>query len=314
MIKSSAPLISILMPIYNQEAYILPTIESIVSQTYRHLEIIISDDCSADKTYDLCVAYKWPSDFKVFLNRHAINLGVAQNSAYCMRLATGKYILPFSGDDLMEPNMVQTLYDTLLRSPNTKVVFARSLASQSFSRSVFKLNRINQNAIIGGYVSINAVDFLHSFISNLNNQVFTMGALFDWQTDSQVPGDISAGSLSDFKFIVDYLSKNEFARVSFLDSPLFLYTIRQGGISSTGYLHEIPELLKRFEDECPHLSMNYDQARGRLLSTILFLAKSQKFPLSYLLRTATSTFDNLPLFRSARVVKLAVKTILRSPD
>ena len=51
------PLISVIMPCYNSEDYIEEAIESILNQTYNNIEVIIADDCSTDKSFDLIKRY-----------------------------------------------------------------------------------------------------------------------------------------------------------------------------------------------------------------------------------------------------------------
>ena len=49
----SGPLVSVLMPIFQQERYVAEALRSVMAQTYQPLEIIISDDCSADRTLEI---------------------------------------------------------------------------------------------------------------------------------------------------------------------------------------------------------------------------------------------------------------------
>jgi alpha-1,3-rhamnosyltransferase len=57
MSNSSNPLVSIVVITYNSSSYVIETLESIKAQTYQNIELIVSDDCSKDKTVDVCK--KW---------------------------------------------------------------------------------------------------------------------------------------------------------------------------------------------------------------------------------------------------------------
>src|ERR1700743_3003041 len=95
-------LVSFCLFAYNQEAYIKEAVESALKQTYSPLEIIISDDCSPDATFqiieDTVKTYNGPH--KVILNRNIKNVGLGQHfSNVCGNMSTGNYIVVLGGDD-----------------------------------------------------------------------------------------------------------------------------------------------------------------------------------------------------------------------
>lgn len=75
------PLISVVVPVYNAERYIGKCVESIQSQTYENLEIILVDDCSTDNSLKLCKQYA-SKDPRLKIVEHQKNQGVsaARNS------------------------------------------------------------------------------------------------------------------------------------------------------------------------------------------------------------------------------------------
>lgn len=99
------PLVSFAVGCYNQEAFIREAIEGAFSQTYSPLEIVISDDCSRDRTFDvvqrLAAAYKGPHAIR--LNRNARNLGLAGNSNRISALCRGELVVGAAGDDISVP-------------------------------------------------------------------------------------------------------------------------------------------------------------------------------------------------------------------
>ena len=76
-------LVSIVLCTYNGEKYLEEQLNSIINQTYKNLEIIISDDCSTDNTISILEKYKHFNNFHIFLNKE--NLG--NNDSY--QFATG---------------------------------------------------------------------------------------------------------------------------------------------------------------------------------------------------------------------------------
>lgn len=104
---NNPPLVSILCPTYNAEAYIVATLDSLANQVYSNIEIIISDDCSTDSTVQIIRSYlKKNCKLNVSLNVNSTNLGITPNCNHALRLCNGKYIAFFAGDDLMYPDKV----------------------------------------------------------------------------------------------------------------------------------------------------------------------------------------------------------------
>jgi len=94
------PLVSIVVITYNQEKTIAQTIESILSQYCNFsYEIIIGEDCSTDKTRDICRIYQVQYPEKIALLLQDCNQGIIRNYRDVMGLCKGKYIAQCAGDD-----------------------------------------------------------------------------------------------------------------------------------------------------------------------------------------------------------------------
>jgi glycosyltransferase involved in cell wall biosynthesis len=102
------PLISIIIPTYNQEDYIESAIESAIIQGYENKEIIVLDDCSTDLTHEKASEYRRHTGVRVF--RNANNLGVPENWNKAISLSQGSFIKPLFGDDLLLPGCLEQLY------------------------------------------------------------------------------------------------------------------------------------------------------------------------------------------------------------
>lgn len=106
-------LVTLLIFSYNQEKYIKESVLAALNQTYSPLEIIISDDCSTDNTFEIIKEtvsdYKGPH--KIIINRNDKNLGLIPHFNKILKMAKGKLIVDSAGDDISLPQRVQTLYD-----------------------------------------------------------------------------------------------------------------------------------------------------------------------------------------------------------
>lgn len=111
--KGIKPLVSLSVMSYNQEKYIADALDGAFSQTYSPLEIVVSDDCSQDRTWEIIkekvAAYKGPH--KVVLNRNPRNLGITKHVGIISSLCTGDFATVSAGDDIALPNKVQIMVD-----------------------------------------------------------------------------------------------------------------------------------------------------------------------------------------------------------
>ena len=109
------PVVSICMITYNHEEFISEAIEGVLMQkTNFPLELIISEDCSTDKTREICIEYqqKYPEIIKLQLPEK--NLGMIQNSLSTLKACRGKYIALCEGDDYWtDPDKLQKQVDFL---------------------------------------------------------------------------------------------------------------------------------------------------------------------------------------------------------
>jgi len=113
------PFVSICIPAYNAQRFIAETLESAVRQDYPYLEIVVSDDCSADRTLEIVQAYEGRG---VRLIRQSRNLGMTGNMNAVIFASRGRYAVKLDSDDLLEPGYVSSLVRVMEAHP--RVVFA----------------------------------------------------------------------------------------------------------------------------------------------------------------------------------------------
>lgn len=95
------PNISVIMPVYNVEKYISIAVQSILNQTFENFELIIIDDASTDKTYDIINCFQ---DKRIVKLRNQTNKGVAATLNEGLKLAHGEYVARMDGDDVSKPD------------------------------------------------------------------------------------------------------------------------------------------------------------------------------------------------------------------
>ena len=115
-------LVSICIPTFNGEKYISEAIDSIISQTYQNIEVIISDDDSLDSTLKIIDTYKTKLPFSIY--NHLPN-GIGSNWNNCIRKAKGKYIKFLFQDDKLHPNCIYEMVNVFEKYQDLGLVVSK---------------------------------------------------------------------------------------------------------------------------------------------------------------------------------------------
>ncbi len=160
--SNKRPVISFTLYAYNQERIIHQAVKGAFSQTYSPLEIILSDDCSSDRTFEImekmAAAYHGPH--KVVLNRNLKNLGMGRHYSKIMEMANGEIIVGAAGDDVSLPERTLMSWEILHDNPEVTSV---SLGLLKFAGivPVLRHQETGQKPILRFYD-------LSDYISNVN--------------------------------------------------------------------------------------------------------------------------------------------------
>jgi len=122
------PLVSIIVITYNSADYIIETLDSILNQSYKNLELIITDDNSLDDTLLLCNDWvKKNSDrfVKTFILSSPINSGTPANCNRGIKKSKGDWIKIIAGDDLLLKNCIQDLIDECLKTQEISILASK---------------------------------------------------------------------------------------------------------------------------------------------------------------------------------------------
>jgi len=119
------PRVSIGMPVFNGESYIEEALDSILAQTYRDFELIISDNASTDRTQEICAAYA-AKDERIRYHRNGENLGAAKNFNQVFEMSRGEYFKWASHDDVLAPRYLSECVELLDQDPSIVLCHART--------------------------------------------------------------------------------------------------------------------------------------------------------------------------------------------
>lgn len=113
--------VSILLPVYNGEAFLEAAIESALSQSFKDFELIIVDDCSTDGSKAIIERLK-QRDTRIKSFTNETNQGLFANYNRCLSLAESRYVKPFAQDDILAQDCLRRMVDVLERDPSVVLV------------------------------------------------------------------------------------------------------------------------------------------------------------------------------------------------
>ena len=120
-VAASPPPLSIGLPVYNGEAFLVEVLDSLLYQTYGDFELIVSDNGSTDATAEICRSYE-RADARVAYHRSSENRGAAWNYNRVLALARGPYFKWAPADDMYEPRYLERCMEVMLGSPPSVVL------------------------------------------------------------------------------------------------------------------------------------------------------------------------------------------------
>lgn len=212
------PTVSICLPVYNGERFLAESIESVLAQTYEDFELLIGNDRSKDKSWEIIEDYaKRDKRIKAWTNE--TNLGHYPNYNACIEQAQGKYIKLFAQDDIFKPEMIERMVDVMEKNPNVSLVATARIWIDEEGRTIpvqseldVKMTRpFKKDTIIPGVEAlISTLSECTNWIGEPANQMFRsahIGSAFD--TSFNQIGDMEYNyrllEQGDYYFIADEL-------------------------------------------------------------------------------------------------------------
>ena len=230
-------LISVIVPVYNNQNYLRQSIDSILSQTYKNLEILIVDDGSSDQSGAICDEYAAKdSRIRVF---HTANRGASAAKNLALSKASGKFIGFVDSDDYVTPGMYQHLLDLLethdadvaqIALKETAVInpdAARAATTQAtttqaaITQATVAFESSEQLTLLEGDAIL--VNYLQGSDFSLQTRLHRRFLFEDFSFDEgRINEDIVAG----------YLTLGQSRRIVISDAVCYLYRLNRQGITN----------------------------------------------------------------------------------
>lgn len=235
------PKISIIVPVFNAEKTIDRLVESILAQTFADFELILIDDCSTDRSREICIHWALlDSRIKIILEEKNQGVSVARNAG--LDIATSPYVMFADSDDYVDKNWCEYLYETRKKHSNALIVSN----FYDVDNSGYQSRKISDNIIHSADCILNYYVLFKMHLSgSLWNKIFDLDII---KTNNirfiknQYTGE-------DVVFIINYIKYC--SSYVYIDKPLYYYYANPQSVLHTYHEDDLLQNLHLFAARLP---------------------------------------------------------------
>ena len=251
------PLISVIIPIYKVEKYLKSCVDSVLSQSYKNIEVILVDDGSSDSCPQICDYYKSLDKRIVVIHKNNGGLSDARNVG--LSKANGDYVLFLDSDDLWtEEYAVSRLVAVLATNPEADLVFFQKYSFQDgttpITPSVYSHLDCNLNGS-SKIVMLQSLQKRANYLTSAYTKLIRKSLLTDYSIQFE------RGLLSeDYDWSIELYSRA--SNVLFSDEIFYAYRVRSGSITKTVGIKHLKDLLwiiEKWNRKIPSLLISQEE-------------------------------------------------------
>lgn len=218
-------LVSVIVPIYNVDKYLRKCLDTIISQTYSNLEIILVNDGSTDLSYDICQEFKKKDTRIILINQENSGLSVARNVG--VKASHGKYIGFVDSDDYLYLNMYESLV-TALESKSADI-------AECMVEDVIEDKNVGIRTDTISYYEMRGKDALSKLMQN-EKGIRPRYAVWSKLFKSDIIKDLEfpSGEIHE-DYFYDALALLRAEKYVIISSKLYCYRSRQNSITSAPF-------------------------------------------------------------------------------
>lgn len=248
MKANNSPKISIIVPVYNLELYLENCIRSILSQTFTNFELLLINDGSTDGSGEICDKYQL-LDSRVLVI-HKKNAGVSEARNTGIRTARGTYIMFCDGDDCVESDWCQSLFDMIEENPlgyclcNMGYIFIKDNFKEVRYQDTSQLTR---NMLPSDYYIL----YKSGLTGSACNKIYLRSTII--QKKIFFSSSLSIGEDAVFNTVYFQTCNS----IKYVDKPLYLYFHRENSASHSYVPRIMEQSLTIFTARLPYIDDIY---------------------------------------------------------
>lgn len=213
-------LISIIVPVYNIEKYIVECIESIRNQSYRKLEIILIDDGSTDDSGKICDEYLQKDDRIKVVHQENQGVSVARNQGIAM--CNGTYVFFIDGDDYVGKDYIKILYEKIM-SQKYDVAISNAIIVQNNEEKQF--NDLKQE------IELTNQEVIKKLLSGRDFQTVCWGKMYKTEIVKKIKFNTKMKIAEDLDFLLKVFENCD--KIILIPNYSYYYRIRNNSAVRT---------------------------------------------------------------------------------
>lgn len=209
--ESNKLIISVIVPIYNAEKFLSKCLNSIVNQSYKHLEIILVNDGSTDSSLLICKDFELKDQRVKVINK--INGGVASARAEGLLISTGDYIIHADADDYLIVDAYENLVREALLTSADIIIGGYYLVNKKGLIKILPKKAIKSNDLINSLL----MREIHGALWNklIKKELYT-----------KVNFVLDLDFMEDLLLLVKILNSSESLHIRYINDPVYHYVLR----------------------------------------------------------------------------------------
>lgn len=252
--------VSIILPTYNAEKYIKKTIDSLLKQTFKDIEIICVNDGSKDSTLDILKTFKNQDDRIKIIDKE--NQGVWYARIDGIKNANGEYIAFIDSDDYVEQCFIEKLYNNIKTNNSDIAICGFKRIDEKNNIVLSKEMKYKDSRIIEKNTNSEEVISVNTALWNKLYKTSILKEMKELKNPPRI--------LEDTVFLAKVYLKTK--KISFVDEYLYNYIVREGSAINTFKENDI--LLAQnamIETKQEYIKSEEDKEKLEILSSIAFL-------------------------------------------
>lgn len=235
--------ISVIIPVYNAEAYLERCVESIVYGEFKDIEVILVEDCSKDESWKLCqILAERFSNVKCYQNEK--NSGVSYTRNHGLKKANGKYVVFVDSDDWGSGRYIKLLYSEAKSNQENLVICGLHFIDKvaGYRREYLWDDNGEERILVE---KEQFFDLVNKFLlQQLWNKIFRRDII----ENNKILFDEAQSMGEDFQFVLDYMEAAKIEKCIIINEPLYYYIrYNNNSLMSQFGLVENDNEYKRFE-------------------------------------------------------------------